>query len=91
MSKTHNILYFYYNIYIKKLNIKYNKILIKHNQAVGDADGTLHILELPYSLQKKIGDEESTMKTFWNREVERVKYYSKRFEIRDQQAVEEVE
>lgn len=50
--------------------------------AVGDFDGTLHVLEIPYSLYKKIGDEEKTMQDYWNREVARVNYVKKRFEIR---------
>lgn len=56
------------------------------HQAVGDVDGTVHILELPYTLWKKIGDEEKTMNEFWKREVSRVKYFKKRFEIREDQA-----
>ena len=30
-------------------------------KAVGDMDGTLHVLELPYALCKKIGNEEKSM------------------------------
>lgn len=51
---------------------------------MGDVDGTVHILELPYALWKKIGDEEKTMSDFWKREVLRVKYFKKRFEIREE-------
>ena len=58
---------------------------------VGDDNGTLHILELPYTLWKKIGNEEQTMKEFWDREVARVEYFKKRFEIRDQMAIAEKE
>lgn len=46
-------------------------------------DGTVHILELPYALWKKIGDEEKTMNDFWNREVLRVRYFKRRFEVRE--------
>jgi len=58
---------------------------------VGDDNGTLHILELPYTLWKKIGNEEQTMKEFWDREVARVEYFKKRFEIRDEMAIAEKE
>lgn len=58
---------------------------------VGDENGTLHILELPYTLWKKIGNEEQTMREFWDREVARVEYFKKRFEVRDQIAVVEKE
>jgi hypothetical protein len=50
--------------------------------AVGDLEGTLHILELPFTLVRKVGDEDRTMNDFWAREIERVKYFEKRFEIR---------
>lgn len=58
---------------------------------VGDDNGTLHILELPYTLWKKIGNEEQTMREFWDREVARVEYFKRRFEIRDEMAVAEKE
>ncbi|KAL4510230.1 hypothetical protein ABPG72_010423 [Tetrahymena utriculariae] len=56
-----------------------------HSLAVGDFDGTVHILELPYTLWKKIGEEEKTMNDFWNREVLRVRYFKHRFEIREEE------
>ena len=59
--------------------------------AVGDDNGTLHILELPYTLWKKIGNEEQTMKEFWEREVARVEYFEKRWEIRDEVTIQEKE
>lgn len=59
--------------------------------AVGDDNGTLHILELPYTLWKKIGSEEQTMREYWDREVDRVEYFNKRFEIRDQMVALEKE
>ena len=65
-----------------KINIKF---YIKNwlcYQAIGDYDGTLHLLELPYNLSKKSNEEERMISDFWNHEVERVEYYQKRFEIR---------
>lgn len=35
--------------------------------AVGDVEGTLHILELPFTLIRKVGDEDKTMSDFWGR------------------------
>jgi hypothetical protein len=35
--------------------------------AVGSQEGTLHILELPFTLVRKIGDEDKAMNEFWNR------------------------
>jgi len=37
---------------------------------------------LPNTLWKKIGPEEKTIQDFWDREVQRVKYFEERFEIR---------
>lgn len=47
--------------------------------SVGSQEGSLHILELPFTLVQKIGDEDKTMNEFWNREIESVKYFNKRF------------
>ena len=47
--------------------------------AVGSQEGTLHILELPFTLVRKIGDEDKSMNEFWNREIESVAYFGKRF------------
>jgi hypothetical protein len=54
--------------------------------AVGDIDGTLHLLEFPGTLCRKQGDEEKTMMEFWEREVKRVNYYTERFKMRDEQS-----
>ena len=48
---------------------------IPHYLAIGDANGNLHMVELPYTLCKKQGDEEKFMEMFWEREVKRVEYY----------------
>lgn len=40
-----------------------------NNLAVGDIEGSLHIIELPTTLCRKLGEEEKTMEEFWDREV----------------------
>ncbi len=45
----------------------------------------VHIIELPSTLCRKIGEEDKTMNEFWNREVARVDYFKKRFEIREEE------
>ena len=37
--------------------------------AVGSQEGALHILELPFTLVRKIGDEDKSMNEFWSREI----------------------
>ena len=43
----------------------------------------MHIIELPTTLTKMVGDEASAMREFFRREVERVDYFRARFEIRE--------
>ena len=50
--------------------------------AVGLQEGTLHILELPFTLVRKVGDEDRTMNEYWGREIDSVKYFNRRFEKR---------
>ena len=38
-----------------------------HILAVGSQEGSLHILELPFTLFRKVGDEDKTMNDFWDR------------------------
>lgn len=52
--------------------------------ALGDYDGTLHVLELPPMLAKKHNNEELVMQQFWEREVQRVSYFQGRFDIREE-------
>ncbi len=54
-------------------------------QIAGDFDGTVHAKPLPANLVKKLGSEDATMSEFFKREVRRVEYFSKRFEIRDEE------
>jgi WD40 repeat protein len=46
--------------------------------AVGSQEGTLHILELPFTLVRKVGDEDKTMNEYWDREIDSVKYFNRR-------------
>ena len=62
---------------------------LDHVLAVGDQEGTLHILELPFTLVRKIGDEDKSMDEFWEREMERVVYFNKQFQIREEEAQKE--
>lgn len=59
--------------------------------AVGDVDGTLHLLEFPQSLCKDQGNEVKAMRNFWEREIKRVNYYMERFKIREEEAKVEKE
>ena len=45
----------------------------------------MHAKPLPSNLVKKLGSEDATMTEFFSREVKRVEYFSKRFEIRDEE------
>ena len=49
---------------------------------MGDREGAVHIIELPTTLFRIIGDEVKSMDEFWNREVERVQYFEQRFVLR---------
>lgn len=60
-----------------------------HILAVGSQEGSLHILELPFTLVRKVGDEDRAMDEFWNREIESVKYFKKRFERRYEESQQE--
>ncbi|CAD8192077.1 unnamed protein product [Paramecium pentaurelia] len=71
-------------------SLKFNDNMA-HIVAVGDSDGTLHLLEFPQSLCKDQGNEVKAMRLFWEREVKRVNYYSERFKIREQQAKQQNE
>ncbi|CAD8180809.1 unnamed protein product [Paramecium pentaurelia] len=71
-------------------SLKFNENMA-HIVAVGDSDGTLHLLEFPQSLCKDQGNEIKVMRQFWEREVKRVNYYQERFKLREQQAKEQNE
>mmetsp|Transcript_7928 Transcript_7928/g.15397 ORF Transcript_7928/g.15397 Transcript_7928/m.15397 type:complete len:653 (-) Transcript_7928:2089-4047(-) len=54
--------------------------------AVGDSTGVVHILEIPRNLSKGPDSEKRMIYEFWEREEERVSYFNKRFEIRQEEA-----
>lgn len=60
-----------------------------HIMAVGSQEGSLHILQLPFTLVRKVGDEDKTMNEFWNRQIDSVKYFNKRFQRRYEESQQE--
>ena len=56
----------------------------KHQQllAVGDANGNLHVLDVPRNLRRRVTNEEGSMKSFFLREVSRVAYVEQRMVTR---------
>jgi len=45
---------------------------------VGDDSGTLHILEIPWSLRQASPNEQTNMSSFFDRECQRIEYYKER-------------
>jgi hypothetical protein len=45
----------------------------------------LIVFTLPQNLTKKIGNEEQTMRQFFDRELKRVEYFKNRFEFRKEE------
>lgn len=56
--------------------------LSKQHLAVGDAAGKLHVIDIPRNLRRKLPNEETLMKKFYERELARVEYTNKRQEVR---------
>lgn len=54
--------------------------------AIGDSTGVVHILEIPRNLSRGPDSEKRMIYEFWEREEERVSYFEKRFEIRQEEA-----
>lgn len=52
---------------------------------IGDSMGTLHILEVPWSLRRTISGELQAVSAYLNRETERREFVKKRWEIRDEE------
>jgi len=50
--------------------------------AVGDDEGTLHILEAPRNLTRPLKNEKALIRTFFEREVRRIGYVQERKEFR---------
>merc|ERR1711871_26993 len=60
--------------------------------AVGDEKGNLHIVEMPRTLRKKVGNEMVSIENFFDSEDRRVKYVAARMAIRGEgEVVEEDE
>lgn len=57
--------------------------------AVGDSDGCLHLLTLPVNLRKKTPGEQEAIAKFFENEMERVNYFKKRFQYREETRVRE--
>jgi hypothetical protein len=47
--------------------------------------GTLHILEVPWSLRRNISGELQAIKSYFSRESERREFVKKRWEFRDEE------
>ena len=56
--------------------------------AVGDDQGTAHILEVPRNLRRAANNEKAFTQNFFEREVKRVAYQARRGEVRAEEAVE---
>jgi hypothetical protein len=52
---------------------------------IGDSMGTLHILEVPWSLRRTIAGELQAVSAYLNRETERRTFVKKRWEFRDEE------
>lgn len=57
--------------------------------AVGDVDGCLHLLKLPLNLRRRTPNELENIRGFFDKEMERVNYFNKRFEYRHELKVAE--
>ncbi|XP_065906152.1 dynein axonemal intermediate chain 3-like isoform X2 [Dysidea avara] len=55
---------------------------------VGDLGGTLHILEVPWSLRHPSSHEVTVMESFFDREVKRLEFVGERQQLRNQQKKE---
>jgi WD40 repeat protein len=65
-----------------------------HILAVGDKDGSLHLLQLPKALFKPVGSEERIMEKFIQKEISRIAYYNTKYsdlEVQAQQRREKAE
>ena len=54
------------------------------NLAVGDVDGCLHLLRLPQNLRRRTPNELENIRSFFEKEMERVNYFNQRFEYREE-------
>ena len=52
---------------------------------IGDNKGTLHIMEVPWSLRRNIAGEYQAVKAYFARETDRREYTKQRWEFRDEE------
>ncbi|XP_063056855.1 dynein axonemal intermediate chain 3 isoform X2 [Engraulis encrasicolus] len=60
----------------------------QHLLAISDHFGTLHILEIPWTLRSTSASEKQNIRKYFDKEVERLIYFEKRQEMRDQEKKE---
>ncbi len=53
--------------------------------AIGDNLGTLHVMEVPWSLRRHISGELQAVKTYFTRETDRRVYVKERWDIRERE------
>lgn len=52
---------------------------------IGDTKGTLHIMEVPWSLRRNISGEYQAVKAYFARETERREYVKQRWDFREEE------
>lgn len=52
---------------------------------IGDSIGTLHIMEVPWSLRRNISGEYQAVKAYFTRETERRSYVKSRWDFREEE------
>ncbi|KAL2089545.1 hypothetical protein ACEWY4_014233 [Coilia grayii] len=57
----------------------------QHLLAISDHCGTLHILEIPWTLRSHSGNEKQSISKYFDKEVERLIYFEKRQEMREKE------
>lgn len=65
---------------------KNGNTMVQQILAVGDEQGNLHILDIPRNLRRAVNNEETIMASYFDRELERVKYVLARNEIHNAEA-----
>ncbi|CAF0718048.1 unnamed protein product [Brachionus calyciflorus] len=75
------------SISINKLTYLSCKIVASNQQliALGDSMGTLHIMEVPWSLRRVVSGEYQAVKAYFARETERRDYVKQRWDFREEE------
>lgn len=75
------------SISIHKLSYLNCKVISSKQQliGIGDCMGTLHIMDVPWSLKRNIAGEYQAVKAYFNRETERREYCKKRWDFREEE------